>query len=392
MRLLILSFYYPPDLSAGSFRTGSLANTFKSKINEDDRVDIVTTFPNRYQSYNINVSSTEQVADNINVYRIKLPPHKSGMFDQALSFFKYFFKSQRLVKRKEYDMVFATSSRLFTAFLGAYIARKKRIPLFLDIRDIFLDTLNSIMKSYQLFILKPIIAKIERFTIKQANHINLVSEGFKDYFIKKYPDKSYSYFTNGIDEEFLNYDFKKITDSNKKVITYAGNIGEGQGLHQIVPFLAEYLGHEYKINIYGDGGKKNELLQLLEKQQISNVEIFAPVSRKELKKIYKESDYLFLHLNDYEAFRKVLPSKIFEYGATEKPIIAGVSGYSARFIKQHLPSWIVFEPTNLTDFKKEFEKDKIILPDNTVFKQKFNRASIMNELVEQLVKTYRNDL
>jgi len=390
MRLLILSFYYPPDLSAGSFRTGSLANTLKSKINEDDRVDIVTTFPNRYQSYNINVSSTEQVADNINIYRIKLPPHKSGMFDQSLSFFKYFLKSQRLVKRKNYDMVFATSSRLFTAFLGASIARKKRIPLFLDIRDIFLDTLNSIMNAWQLFILKPIIAKIERLTIKQANHINLVSEGFKDYFIKKYPYKSYSYFTNGIDKEFLNYDFKKTTDSNKKVITYAGNLGEGQGLHQIVPFLAEYLGNEFEFHIYGDGGKKNELLQLLEKYQIPNVKIFAPVSREELKKIYKESDYLFLHLNDYEAFRKVLPSKIFEYGATEKPVIAGVSGYSAQFIKQHLPSWIVFEPTNCADFKKEFEKDKDSVPDNTLFKKRFNRTNIMNKLVEKVFDTAKD--
>jgi glycosyltransferase involved in cell wall biosynthesis len=392
MRLLILSFYYPPDLSAGSFRTGSLISTLKEKIDENSRVDIVTTYPNRYNSYDVNVSLTENEAENIQVLRIKLPPHKSGMVDQALAFFRYFFKSQRLVKKKKYDMVFATSSRLFTAFLGSYIARKKDIPLFLDIRDIFLDTLNSIMNSWQLFILKPIIAYIERFTMKQANHINLVSEGFKEYFIKKYPNKSFSYFTNGIDEEFLGYDFNKTTKSNKKVITYAGNIGEGQGLHQIVPFMAEYLGIEYEFHIYGDGGKKNELLQILEERQIKNIKISSPVSRDKLKTIYKESDYLFLHLNDYDAFKKVLPSKIFEYGATGKPVVAGVSGFSAQFIKHNLPSWIVFEPTNLEDFKKEFKKDKNSLPDNNVFKQQFNRFTIMNKLVEQLDETYRNVL
>ncbi|MGM0496750.1 MAG: glycosyltransferase family 4 protein, partial [Bacteroidota bacterium] len=121
-----------------------------------------------------------------------------------------------------------------------------------------------------------------------------------------------------------------------------------------------------------------------------NVKVFSPVSRDELKKIYRESDYLFLHLNDYEAFKKVLPSKIFEYGAVEKPVIAGVSGYSAQFIKQNLPSWIVFEPTNLEDFKKEFEKEKNLLPDNTVFKQKFNRTNIMNKLVEKVIDTAKN--
>jgi hypothetical protein len=391
MRLLIFSFYYPPDLSAGSFRTGSLIKALKRKINEDDRVDIVTTFPNRYNSYDVNVPLTENEAENINVFRIKLPQHKSGMVDQALAFFRYFFKSKSLVKRKYYDMVYATSSRLFTAFLGAYIARKKSIPLFLDIRDIFLDTLNSIMNSWQLFILKPIIEYIERFTIKQANHINLVSEGFKDYFIRKYPNNSFSYFTNGIDEEFLSYDFNKVTKSNKKIITYAGNIGIGQGLHEIVPFMAEYLGSEYEFHIYGDGGKKNELLRILEERQIKNIKISTPVSRDELKTIYKESDYLFLHLNDYEAFKKVLPSKIFEYGATEKKVIAGVSGYSAWFIKQNLPSWIVFEPNNLEDFKKEFEKNRAILPNNSVFKQQFNRSKIMDNLIKQLIKTNKNE-
>ena len=45
---------------------------------------------------------------------------------------------------------------------------------------------------------------------------------------------------------------------------------------------------------------------------------------------------LFIHLNAYPAFEKVLPSKIFEYAATGKPILAGVSGYSADFIRNNL--------------------------------------------------------
>ena len=49
------------------------------------------------------------------------------------------------------------------------------------------------------------------------------------------------------------------------------------------------------------------------------------------------TDVLFLHLNDYSAFRKVIPSKIFEYAATGKPIVAGVSGYAAEFLRHENP-------------------------------------------------------
>ena len=61
------------------------------------------------------------------------------------------------------------------------------------------------------------------------------------------------------------------------------------------------------------------------------MQIIDPVSRSDLFDEYKNADVLFLHLNDYAAFRKVLPSKIFEYAATGKPILAGVAGYMQNF-------------------------------------------------------------
>ena len=50
--------------------------------------------------------------------------------------------------------------------------------------------------------------------------------------------------------------------------------------------------------------------------------------------------------NDYEEFRKVLPSKLFEYGAINKPILAGISGYSEEFAKSELCNCAVFSPTD----------------------------------------------
>ena len=57
---------------------------------------------------------------------------------------------------------------------------------------------------------------------------------------------------------------------------------------------------------------------------------------------------------DHDAFRKVLPSKLFEYAAMGKPIWAGVSGYSAEFISAEVSNAAVFAPCDARDAERAF--------------------------------------
>jgi glycosyltransferase involved in cell wall biosynthesis len=221
--------------------------------------------------------------------------------------------------------------------------------LYLDIRDIFTDTIKGILRPHVVRVLMPLLRWIERYTIRTAIHVNLVSEGFREYFELYYPDKNYSFLTNGIDEEFLEVDFRhEPRNDGRQVILYAGNIGEGQGLHRIVPGLAKVLGDKYEFWVVGDGGRSQMLRDVLEREKVTNVKLMAPVDRAKLLELYRESDYLFLHLNDCDAFRKVLPSKIFEYAATGKPVLAGVAGYSAQFLQKYVENSAVFTPCDVT--------------------------------------------
>ena len=139
MKILVLSFYFPPDLCAGSFRCSALIEHLKKQSGIE--IDLITTLPNRYASFSADAPAHE-VNDNVEVSRIALPSHASGMLDQIKSFRVFYRQARSITKHKDYDMVFATSSRLFTAFLGARISKAKKIPLYLDIRDIFVDTIK----------------------------------------------------------------------------------------------------------------------------------------------------------------------------------------------------------------------------------------------------------
>ena len=385
MRILILSFYYPPDLSAGSFRARSISEALASKMNPNDTLDIISTRPNRYASYSETAPETERHG-SINIKRIFVPAHKSGMVDQSLAFLKYAKEAWKSTRGKNYDLVLATSSRLMTAFLGTKIAKRQNCPLYLDIRDIFTDTLKDVLAGSPLKLLLPGFRRLERYTIRSAHCINLVSEGFGEYFKKISPDAHYTFFPNGIDEEFIKYDYNKNTVSKKKLILYAGNIGEGQGLHKIIPSAATRLYEKYEFLIIGDGGMRGELEKQIRRSNAQNVTILDPVARKRLLKYYKDSDYLLLHLNNYAAFKKVLPSKIFEYAATGKPILAGVSGYSRDFLVNNVDKVAVFDPCDVDGFVNAVSGISSTMASRQKFIDQYRRNSINTKMVENIIR------
>ena len=384
MKILILSFYYEPDLCAGSFRTTALVEQLKHL--KDVELEVITTMPNRYASFSAGALNRE-FNENIKIHRIDLPSHKSGMLDQIKSFTKFYYEAMKIVKNEEYDVIYATSSRLFTAFLGARIAKKKTKPLYLDIRDIFVDTIKDVLSPKLVFLIKPILSLIEKYTFTSANHINLVSKGFESYFQSRYPNVSYSWFTNGIDEELLNLSNEQNLSNvkpDKNTILYAGNIGEGQGLHNIIPKLSALVDESYIFTIIGDGGRKPQLIKQV--NPCNNVELLPPVNRQNLINQYLNADVLFLHLNDYDAFEKVLPSKIFEYAATGKPILAGVSGYAAKFISEEVPNAEVFHPGDAKGALKALQNLTLGHTDRGDFISKYTRTNIMMEMSQSIVE------
>ena len=229
----------------------------------------------------------------------------------------------------------------------------------------------------------PILKRFEKYTIQSATHINFVSEGFRNTF--NYFKGKTTFFTNGIDEAFLGENYDKNCSNEPKIITYAGNIGEGQGLEKIIPEAAKALAGKYIFNIIGDGGTKHKLERKLSDLQVDNVNLIDPINQIDLIKYYQESDYLFLHLNDYRAFEKVLPSKIFEYAATNKTIIAGVGGYAEKFIQKNIENAFIFESGNVENLVEFLLNHQVTQKDRTDFIQQYSRSNIMRSMAETML-------
>src|SRR5690606_18149323 len=99
----------------------------------------------------------------------------------------------------------------------------------------------------------------------------------------------------------------------------------------------------------------------------------------------QEADFLFIHLNDYEAFKKVLPSKVFELGAFDKPIIAGVAGYANEFIKENVPNRILFLPGDVDSMVQQLKNYQYKLERRTAFLNEFKREQVNQALAESII-------
>lgn len=389
MKLLILSLYYTPDLSAGSFRVQALIDELaaRRKNGAPIEVDLITAQPNRYASL---ATQAPEYEDHgwLRVRRISMPQHKGGIKDQARAYLTYAREVRAFTRNEQWDMVFATSSRLMTAGLGAHVSRRLGVPLYLDIRDLFTDNMVELLAGSPLRVLMPVFRWLERRAFRRASRINVVSEGFVPHIRSVAPSAQVSVLTNGIDDAFLTGSFERSGGgADLPLIVYAGNMGEGQGLHRIIPPAARRLQGVARFQLIGDGGRRKALEDALAEASLTNVELLAPVPRAALMDHYRQADFLFLHLNDLQAFRRVLPSKIFEYGAIGKPILAGVAGHAASFCREYLPDAVVFAPID-DDALAQGVQRLIANPvaiDRTTFCQRFARATIMRALAADIL-------
>jgi hypothetical protein len=398
VRFILFSYYYPPDLSAGSFRAIALVNALSREITDLDSLHIITTHTNRYKDFRVKTEDFEK-NKNVNIYRIKVPSSHGGIAFQAFSYLFYALKSSMICFQIKPDFIIGTSSRLMTGVLSAFQACIYRCKYYLDIRDIFSESFSDIyFKNSKVMrsIFKKFFLVIEKNILSRAAGVNVVAKSFCEYFtINGLNTDQWSTYSNGVDEDFFNISLaKKKPHSGKVTVLYAGNIGLAQGLASIIPEIAMRLKDNYRFQIIGDGSERFLLEENIKRYSLTNIDIIKPMPRKELIEYYKRTDVLFLHLSDVPAFKRVLPSKIFEYSVLGKPIIAGISGYSRIFLEKNVPHSLVFKPGDLEECLNSFAQLKSISIDIDYINQlkiKYARKNIMINLATK-INNFAQDL
>ena len=135
------------------------------------------------------------------------------------------------------------------------------------------------------------------------------------------------------------------------MFAYIGTHGMAHGLDFILNSIVELQVNrpEFHFLFIGDGAERKKLLALNKQLQLSNTTFVSSVPKSEIPRYLSVMDVALVNLRKSDTFKTVIPSKIFEAAAMNKPILLGLQGETEAIINK-FKAGLCFEPENKEAF------------------------------------------
>lgn len=369
MRIVFFTHYFPPESNAPASRTYEHA---KRWVDRGHEVTVVTCVPNVpagkvYEGYKNRIWPQRETVDGIDVLRVwtYVAPN-NGKVRRVVNYVSYLLSAVFgfLFFCRRPNIIIATSPQFFCGWAGVIGSYLKWCPNIVEVRDIWPEsivTVGAMKKGWKIRLLEA----LEKWMYRGANHLVTVGEGYKENILSKLPDygedadrDKVSVITNGVDTDlfsprlpspgFLNeHDI-----ADRFVCSYVGTIGMAHRLEVTIraALKLKQLGRrDIVFMIVGDGACRTSLEKQVEDAGVQDLVRFTGrISRAQIPDVLASSDCLLVHLRKTKLFETVIPSKIFEAMAMERPVIMGVRGEAAAIVRRY-QSGVDMEPENEDD-------------------------------------------
>jgi colanic acid biosynthesis glycosyl transferase WcaI len=241
MRIAYLSHYFPPESNAPASRVHELS---RALVAAGHTVHVVTGQPNHprgvvYPGYRAASYRRENV-DGIDVRRVPtLAAASKGVLLRGLGYASLPpIQVLAGLALPPVDVVLATSPQILTGLAGLVLARLRRVPFALEVRDLWPD---GIVATGALRAGHPLIralSLLERTLYRGAAGIVSVTDSFVNHFAARGVRRDrIAVIKNGIDAALWNPDappapLRKLLSipDDALVLLYCGNIGLPQGV------------------------------------------------------------------------------------------------------------------------------------------------------------------
>jgi len=352
MRIAYVCHYFPPEPAAPAARVHEFSRAW---VQAGSVVSVITTFPNHPlgripAAYRGRWWSTERL-DGIRVLRCWLyaVPNR-GIGRRGLDHLSFMLTCLLfgLPRLGSVDLVIASSPTLFSAVAAWLIARVKRVPFVLEVRDLWPEAI------VELGLMRPgmgvgLLRGLAGFLYRRASRVVVVTNAFADRLVAQgVPRSKLVVIPNGADmrlfeptkssgaatREALNLD-------GRFVVAYVGSHGLSHGLEAVLD--AAQAQPEVTFLMVGDGADRERLLGERDRRHLDNVVMRPSVERAEVPGLYAAADACLVPLRDVPLFDTFVPSKLFEVLAAGRPVIGAVRG-EAREILERSGGAVLVEP------------------------------------------------
>lgn len=357
MKILFITDNFPPEVNAPATRTYEHCRQW---VAAGDRVTIITCAPNFPQGkvhdgYR-NKPFQREIMDGIEVIRVwSYITANEGFAKRVLDYLSFAFTSFWAGLFRNYDVIIATSPQFFTTFSGFALSKIRRRPWVFELRDLWPESIKAV-GAVKSGILIKFLEKIELFMYRDADLIVPVTWAFKENLERRGIDAGkITVIPNGANLDLYQPQDKDhdllsaLKLDGKFVIGYIGTHGLAHGLDFIIRAAAKIDHPSVHFLFIGAGAAKADAVRLASDLKLSNVTFLDPVPKEEVGRYLSVTDAALVPLRRSDTFKTVIPSKIFESAAMQKPILLGVDG-QARQIVEQFEAGLYFEPENEASF------------------------------------------
>jgi len=401
-RILFIHQHYFPEMAGTARRTKELAEGLYIK---GHICTVLTSYPRIFRSIPGYKASDFEIINGVRVFRLKTHFEvKINVLFRMISYLIFFIKSALWMYkyRKKFDLAISIAP-LASGMCGALAQKYFKLPHHFDVPDILPDLGISAGMIRNKLLIK-VLYNIERWVYDNSTTISAITEGQVKNIEKKgvNSDKIYL-FPDWVDVEFFLINAKKhnqlihdqINKHNRyKIISFIGNIGALQGVESFLD-LARLLNDDaqlkYKFLFIGDGIMLDTLQKRVKKEQILNVEFIGRVPRELVPSYMNQSDILVANYLNNPYMDICIPGKTYEYLVSNRPILIGSRGESAKLV-QKFNAGIAVEPMNPHEMKKAIytilQNPKLFEIDLEKFISLYKIDAIIEDYNNMIIKKY----
>lgn len=344
--ILVVSQYFYPE----EFRINDIC---KEWVKRGYKVTVVTGIPNYpqgkfYRGFGWFQKRREEY-EGIQIVRLPIIPRGNNAVMLLLNYISFvisgFFWKIFTGIRADKVFIFEVSP-MTQALVGVWYAKKRRIPCYIYVQDLWPENVISVTGLSHSAIIKP-INKMVDYIYKNTDEIFATSPSFVDAICNrkvKVPREKVHYWPQYAEEFYspVDKDIAKkeaelygIPNDDSFKIIFTGNIGTAQGL-DILPKTADLLKSEnIKFVMVGDGRYLEEFINNLKKRNVRDMFIMLPRQPAErIPMLLSACDVAFLSFADDDLWKMTIPAKLQSYMACGMPIIAIAEGETQRIVEE----------------------------------------------------------
>lgn len=343
-RILLVSHYFPPEIGAPQARLSEMAAVWAA---DGAQVTVLTGMPNHPTGvvppeYRGAVLRREQ-RDGYRVLRTWLyATPNEGIVRKTLGHLSFMLTSVLLGgwRTGAVDVVVVSSPTFFSIGSAWLLARLRRARLVVEVRDLW----PAIFVELGVLTNRTAIGILERLELaayRAADAVVVVSEGFRTDLLRRgVPADKVHTIRNGVDlERFAGaaeadpaVRQRLGANTAQTLFLYVGAHGISQGLPAVAE-AAALAGPMVQVAFVGDGADKQRVQQTVRRLDSGNVSMFPGVPRHEVPALLAAADVCLVPLRDLPLFSTFIPSKTFEYLASEKAVIGSLRGEAGEILR-----------------------------------------------------------